>query len=236
MPSSTVENYVKRIFLEQQGTSSTPLPMGRVATSMGVTPGTATTMVQALAQAGLVRYEKRGGVRLTRNGQKLALHVLRRHRLVELFLVRVLGLDWSEVHAEAEELEHAVSEKVLDRIDRLLGHPRVDPHGDPIPSRNGIMAPASLRTLIDVKAGVGVVVTRVVDQDSDFLRFAEASGILPGVRLRVVEHNLPADAVTVHPHGRSPVTLGATAASKILVERTPHARGGRRRGGLRTTG
>src|SRR5438309_1705668 len=100
-------------------------------------PATATTMVKALADSGLVAYEPRGGVRLTRGGEQLALHVLRRHRLVELFLVKVLGLDWSEVHAEADELEHAISDKVLDRIDGLLGRPSVDPHGDPIPSAKG---------------------------------------------------------------------------------------------------
>ena len=117
--------------------------MGKLATAMGVVPGTATTMMEALADSGLVAYEPRGGVRLTRGGARvLALHVLRRHRLVELFLVQVLGMDWSEVHPEAEELEHAISDKVLERIDTLLGHPSVDPHGDPIPPPRGRSRPA----------------------------------------------------------------------------------------------
>ena len=141
MPSPTVENYIKQIYLEQQsstgGESEALVPMGRLAAAMGVVPGTATTMVKALSDSGLVAYEPRGGVRLTRGGEQLALHVLRRHRLVELFLVKVLGLDWSEVHEEAEELEHAVSDKVLERMDQVLGHPSVDPHGDPIPSAKG---------------------------------------------------------------------------------------------------
>src|SRR6185503_20361208 len=102
--------------------------------AMNVAPGTATAMVKTLAESGLVDYEPRGGVRLTTKGEKLALHVLRRHRLVELFLVEALGLDWSEVDEEAEELEHAISDKVLGRIDKALGHPQVDPHGDPIPT------------------------------------------------------------------------------------------------------
>src|SRR4051794_10565100 len=138
MPSSTVENYLKQIYLEQQDAGAADLvPMGRLASAMGVVPGTATSMIKTLADSGLVQYEPRGGVRLTHGGEQLALHVLRRHRLVELFLVKVLGLDWSEVHAEAEELEHAISDKVLEKIDAILGKPRVDPHGDPIPLANG---------------------------------------------------------------------------------------------------
>src|SRR5438093_503083 len=137
MASSTVENYLKQIYLQQQAVPDEPVPTGKLADLMGVVPGTATSMIKALADSGLVAYEPRGGTRLTRGGEQLALHVLRRHRLVELFLVKTLGLDWSEVHEEAEELEHAISDKVLERIDALLGHPRVDPHGDPIPSAKG---------------------------------------------------------------------------------------------------
>src|SRR5580765_6417701 len=133
VPSVTVENYLKQLYLSQQEEPERLVAMGKLAGAMGVVPGTATTMVKALADSGLVSYEPRGGVRLTRAGEQLALHVLRRHRLIELFLVKFLDLDWSEVHAEAEELEHAVSDKVLEKIDALLGHPVVDPHGDPIP-------------------------------------------------------------------------------------------------------
>src|SRR5260221_8818717 len=120
VPSITVENYLKQLYLTQQGTPEKLVAMGKLAGAMGVVPGTATTMVKALADSGLVAYEPRGGVKLTRGGEQLALHVLRRHRLVELFLVKVLGLDWSEVHDEADELEHAISEKVLEKIDQYL--------------------------------------------------------------------------------------------------------------------
>src|SRR5947207_9245964 len=131
--------------------------MGRIAAAMGVVPGTATAMIKTLADSGLVTYEPRGGVRLTRGGEQLALHVVRRHRLVELFLVEHLGLDWSEVHDEAEQLEHAISDKVLARMDAVLGHPSTDPHGDPIPTAddvrhsgggksNGVQRLASLAT------------------------------------------------------------------------------------------
>src|SRR3954467_15689525 len=128
MATITVENYLKTIYNEQQRRASGGelLAMGAMAAAMDVTPGTATSMVKALAESGLVDYEPRGGVRLSGKGEKLALHVLRRHRLVELFLVEVLGLDWAEVDAEAEELEHAISDKVLSKIDELLNFPKVD--------------------------------------------------------------------------------------------------------------
>src|SRR3954471_12129542 len=139
--SRTIENYLKQLYLEElQTPANEPVAMGRVAALMNVVPGTATTMVKALADSKLVRYSPRSGVQLTKGGRQLALHVLRRHRLVELFLVRVVGLDWSEVHAEAEELEHVISDKLLERIDTLLGHPTVDPHGDPIPTSAGEVA------------------------------------------------------------------------------------------------
>src|SRR5689334_3922803 len=112
MASRTIENYLKQIYLEQQTAGKAPVGMGRLASVMNVVPGTATTMVKALADSGLVAYSPRSGVRLTKSGNQLALHVLRRHRLVELFLVRIVGLDWAEVHEEAEELEHVISDKL----------------------------------------------------------------------------------------------------------------------------
>src|SRR2546422_10126862 len=123
MPSITVENYLKQLYLEQQNSAEELVQMGKLASAMGVVPGTATSMVKALADSGLVSYEPRFGAKLTRGGEQLALHVLRRHRLVELFLVKVLGLDWSEVHDEAEELEHAISEKCWRKSTRSWAGP-----------------------------------------------------------------------------------------------------------------
>lgn len=221
MASSTVENYLKQLYLEEQQARGQLVPMGKLASAMGVVPGTATTMVKALADSGLVSYEPRGGVNLTRAGEKLALHVLRRHRLVELFLVRVLGLDWSEVHDEAEELEHAVSDKVLDRIDALLEHPSVDPHGDPIPPARGRpqVAPPPL-TLAQAQPERSYRVTRVIDQGATFLQFVDRCRLLPGVTLMVETSEQMAEAIVVHPTGGAPLTLGTAAAAKILVE--PH--------------
>jgi DtxR family Mn-dependent transcriptional regulator len=185
---------------------------------MGVVPGTATSMIKTLADSGLVEYAPRGGVRLTEGGQKLALHVLRRHRLVELFLVRVLGLDWSEVHDEAEELEHSISDKVLDRIDALLGHPSVDPHGDPIPTAKGQVSEVATTSLADCETATSLRVARVLDQDPAFLQFASRSGLTPGVAVTVESREDVAGAVSVRPEGAKAVTLGTSAAEKILVE------------------
>lgn len=218
MPSITVENYVKQIYLEQQQAGEGRVPMGRLASAMNVVPGTVTTMVKALGDAGLVDYEPRGGVRLTRGGEQLALHVLRRHRLVELLLVQVLGLDWSEVHTEAEELEHAISDKVLERIDIVLGHPTVDPHGDPIPTAKGKVDSSRRVSLAECDVGRSLRIARVLDQDAAFLQFAEKSGLVPGVAVVVESREEAADAVVVRPQGRRAVTLGPAAAGKFLVE------------------
>lgn len=218
MASSTVENYVKQLYLAQQQVDDGLVPVGQLATAMSVVPGTATTMVKALADAGLVDYTPRTGVRLTRGGEQLALHVLRRHRLVELLLVKVLGLDWSEVHGEAEELEHAISDKVLDRIDELLGHPSVDPHGDPIPSARGKVAAASGVSLVECEVKKRLRVSRVIDQQPAFLQLMERCGLMPGAVVRVESRDEIADAVVITPGGGEPVTLGLSAAGKILVE------------------
>ena len=222
MPSSTVENYLKQVYQEQQKLASGQdlVPVGRVAAAMSVTPGTGTSMVKALAEANLLHYEPRGGVRLTEAGVKLALEVLRRHRLVELFLVDVVGLDWSEVHDEAEQLEHAISDKVLEKIDTLLGHPETDPHGDPIPPRHGGHPPeVAMTNLMECPVGQPLRIMRVLDQDPDFLQFIDAHGLTPGTRITIVARHPSADAVTVHPADQPAVTLGTAAAAKVLVEK-----------------
>lgn len=218
MPSITVENYLKQLYLEQQHAPGELVSMGKLAAVMGVAPGTATSMVKALAESGLVDYEPRGGVKLRRGGEQLALHVLRRHRLVELFLVQVLGLDWSEVHQEAEELEHAISDKVLEKIDALLGRPSVDPHGDPIPTSRGHVSRKPTRSLVDAETAGPLRIARITDQDAEFLKFLNRHGLTPGTQVKIEHRDTPADAVTVRPTGKPPVTLGSAAAEKILVE------------------
>ena len=132
LPSSTVENYLKAIFLAQRrlARKSDLVAMGQLAAALHVVPGTATAMVKALTESGLVKYEAYAGVRLTQSGEKLAAAVVRRHRLIEMFLVTVMGMNSSDVHDEAEHLEHAVSDRLLARIEEMLGHPAVDPYAD----------------------------------------------------------------------------------------------------------
>jgi DtxR family Mn-dependent transcriptional regulator len=223
MASSTVENYLKQLYLEQQAgpEAGALVPMGKLAAAMGVVPGTATSMIKTLADSGLVTYEPRLGVRLTKGGEQLALHVLRRHRLVELFLVQVLGLDWSEVHDEAEELEHAISDKVLDRIDRLLGQPSADPHGDPIPTAKGKVAEGPLLPLSDAPLNTRLRIARVTDQEAPFLQFLDRTGLRPGALLRVESRDPSADSIIIKSDARNsaPLPLGTSAARKILIER-----------------
>jgi DtxR family Mn-dependent transcriptional regulator len=219
VPSHTVENYLKSIFQAQTALPEEGLvPMGQLASALGVVPGTATTMVKALAESGLVRYEPYAGVRLTKAGEKLAALVLRRHRLVELFLVKVMGMSWTEVHDEAEHLEHAVSDRLIDRIDEMLGRPAVDPHGDPIPGPEGTVSSPEYDTLLTCPLHAPMQVSRVSDQDSEFLRFAERHDLMPGRIVEVEERDAAADSVRLRGHGERVMTIGARAASKVLVQ------------------
>src|SRR4029077_2170116 len=177
LPSSTVENYLKAIYQGQAALTAPErlVPMGQVASAVGVTPGTATTMVKALSESGLAEYEPYSGVRLTRAGQQLAGLVLRRHRLVELFLVQVMGMSWAEVHDEAEQLEHVVSERLIERIDETLARPPHDPHVDPLPDPDGAIDARHLDNLLTCPLHTPLKVTRISDQDPAVLRFIESS-------------------------------------------------------------
>jgi DtxR family Mn-dependent transcriptional regulator len=222
LPSSTVENYLKAIYSAQRALGAEALvPMGQLAAALDVVPGTATTMVKALAESGLVRYEPYVGVRLTPAGDKLAALVLRRHRLIELFLVQIMGMSWAEVHDEAEHLEHAVSERLIGRIDEMLGFPSVDPHGDPIPNADGGIHEPAYPSLLECPLGQPVRVARVADQDAGFLRFLEQSALMPGQSIVVLSRDAAADSVAVRGADARQLVLGARAASKVLVDERP---------------
>jgi DtxR family Mn-dependent transcriptional regulator len=220
LPSSTVENYIKSIY---QGQAALPVdarlvPMGHVASALGVTPGTATTMVKALDESGLVEYEPYSGVRLTAEGERLALLVLRRHRLVELFLVQVLGMSWDEVHDDAEHLEHVVSERLIGRIDEMLGRPTHDPHGDPIPTAEGAMPARHHDSLLTCPTLTSLRISRITDQDPAFLRFVERNGLKPGQLVEVESRDAAADSVRLVGRNGVAITIGTRAASKLLVD------------------
>ena len=218
--SSTVENYLKAIYQAEisQNNHGELVPMGQLSSALGVVPGTATTMVKALAETGLVRYEPYAGVQLTEAGQRLAALVLRRHRLIELFLVKVLDMSWAEVHEEAERLEHAASDRLIDRIDAMLGRPSVDPHGDPIPDADGSIVTPRYQSLVTCPLDRLLVLSRVTNQDTDFLRFLESNELTPGQSIRVENRDNAADHVLVRRVGsQEVVAIGMRAAATLLV-------------------
>ncbi|HVU32119.1 MAG TPA: metal-dependent transcriptional regulator [Opitutaceae bacterium] len=217
MASSTVEDYLKHVLLLSERGEAL-VSMGGLAQALEVVPGTATTMVKSLAQSGLLQHRPREGVRLTPEGRRVALNVLRKHRLIETFLVHVLKMDWSAVHTEADRLEHAISDEVLDRLDALLGHPVADPHGDPIPNRHGKLDAQVYATLATCVTGRNLRIVRITDQSAEFLRFAEQNGLQPGTAVRVADRNLAAGLVTVRRGNATRSAVSLVAAGKILVE------------------
>ena len=217
MATTTIENYVKEIFSAEQEQPDEPVPMGAIAKALNVVPGTATTMVKSMARDKLLVYRPRVGVSLTGKGRNLAIRMIRRHRLIEVFLVEVLKLDWGQIHEDAEELEHVVSDRILDKIDALCGYPEFDPHGDPIPAADGTYKPVRHKSLMDCPTGKQLTIQRVLDQKAKFLKFAMDSGLTPGADIQVIERNLVAEAINVLIAKDNPLSLGAKVAEKILV-------------------
>ena len=216
MATSTVEDYLKQILLLSEAADGL-VSMGALAAALEVVPGTATTMVKSLAMDGLVDHHLRHGVQLTAAGRRVALAVLRRHRLIETFLVDVLKMDWTEVHAEAEQLEHAISDAVLDRLDALLGHPAIDPHGDPIPTRQGKLDSQVYATLATCVVAKPMRIVRLTEQSGEFLQFAEQNGLRPGTRVRVASRDLAAGLLTLKKNSGRLLALSLVAAGNILV-------------------
>ncbi len=217
MATSTVEDYVKAIYLLQQDAPTGEATVARLAATLGVTKGSVTAMVRKLRDAGLAEAERYAGISLTPKGRTLALDMIRRHRLIEVFLVEVLGFDWSEVHDEAERLEHAMSAKVLDRLDVYLEHPSIDPHGDPIPDADGRIAKSDCVPLSELKKGDKASVARVSDQEPGFLEFAARHGLRPGVRITLLDVIPEAESISVKAWRKEPVSLSFRAARKIAV-------------------
>jgi DtxR family Mn-dependent transcriptional regulator len=224
MPSATVEDYVKAVYAVQRDTPTGEASVARLAAVLGVTKGSVTAMVRKLRDAGLVNAERYGGITLTAKGRTLAMDVVRRHRIIEVFLVEVLGFDWSEVHEEAERLEHAMSAKLLDRLDEHLGRPATDPHGDPIPDASGELRDPGGTPLAGFELGNRGVVARVSDQDPAFLDFAARHGLRPGARFTVVDRSPEAGAITVKVARKDPVTMGLDAAARISATPAPERR------------
>ena len=216
MASLTVENYVKAIYqLAEQGELAA-VATGQISAALGVLPGTVTSMLKTLDDGNLATYTPYEGVRLTPAGQALALRVVRRHRLIERFLVETLNLTWDEVHEEAENMEHAVSDWLVDRIDTYLGYPPTDPHGDPIPTADGTMAAAADKSLAECRPGEPFHLARVTDQSPDFLRFLSQAGLEIGAEGSLVAIEPAEDRLTVRIDGANH-TLSRETAGKLMV-------------------
>ncbi|WP_022882819.1 metal-dependent transcriptional regulator [Gryllotalpicola ginsengisoli] len=194
--SSTVQDYLKVIWSATEW-SPTPVTVTQLAERMGVRKATVSLGLRRLTDAGLVRHEPYGGIELTDEGRRHAVGMVRRHRILETFLVESLGYAWDEVHDEAENLEHAVSDTLIDRIDALLGHPSRDPHGDPIPSREGEPHLPEAMRLTDAPPGAPLTVERISDADPDVLRELARRGIRPGVALAPPPDLPPAVAAAI---------------------------------------
>jgi len=216
LASLTVENYVKTIFKICQQDGVRLATTGRLASALSVSPGTVTSMLKSLSEAGLATYTPYEGVQLTDVGSELALTILRRHRLIESFLARVLDLGWDEIHEDAEQLEHAVSERLIARIDAFLGEPHFDPHGDPIPRADGSLPRRPLQNLSEFPLGESFELAQVSDQSPDFLRYLGSSGFSLGCRGEVIASRPEAGIVTVR-LGDQEISLGTEAAQKVLV-------------------
>ncbi len=217
MPSLTVENYVKTIALIAAASpSGTAVGTGEIAHALHVSPGTVTGMLRTLSEASLATYTPYEGVQLTEAGQRLAMKIIRRHRLLERFLAETLTMTWDEVHEEAEHMEHAASERLIDRIDAFLGYPSVDPHGDPIPRADGSLVAIEGSPLAHLRAGERFRVVRVIDQDPAFLRYLSECGLELDATGEVAE-NRPESGALVCTLGRRAIALGITAAEKVVV-------------------
>lgn len=215
MASSTVENYLKAILHLEEPSGSTTV--GEIANELGVTSGTVTIMMKQLSEQGLVNYQPRKRLNLMPGGRKEALKVVRRHRLIELFLVQVLKLDWSEVHEEAEILEHVISDRLLGRMDKMLGEPTHDPHGDPIPDRDGNLAVVHATPLAEVGDGDYRVV-RVSDDNPDLLGWLNENDLTIGEEFVLTHPNRAAGVLEIAQKSGSRIQLGVNVAEQVYVE------------------
>jgi DtxR family Mn-dependent transcriptional regulator len=215
--SSAIEDYAKSIYSLQQRAGSGPVPTNAVAERCGVTPASASAMLKKLAERGLVIHEPYHGVRLTPAGERLALEMVRHHRLLELYLAEHLDVPWDRVHEEAEALEHVLSEDLEARIAAKLGNPTHDPHGDPIPDRDLVLHEAQTAALSALPAGAGGRFVRVSDADPEMLRYLAGRGISIGDRC-VVTAVEPFDGPITVSFGSEEHVLGGTLAAAMRIE------------------
>ncbi len=218
--SQAVEDYAKSIFALQRRGDGGAVATTALAERLGVSPASVTAMLKRMDEAGLVVHEPYRGVTLTAEGERMALEVMRHHRLIEAYLAEALGMPWDRVHDEAEVLEHYISEELEERIAAALGDPSHDPHGDPIPGRDLSLEDASTTPLDELEDGHAATFARVSDSDPSMLRFLSERGIRPGVRLEIVERKPFGGPLIVRAGGREH-SLGGELAARVLVAEEP---------------
>jgi DtxR family Mn-dependent transcriptional regulator len=214
--SQSVEDYLKAIYKLESTLDGKGVPTSKLAKEMEVSNASVTNMVKRLSDLGMVTYESYYGSKLTDAGRKIALEMIRHHRLLELYLAEMLGYSWDQVHDEAEKLEHHISEQFEDKISELLNDPKFDPHGDPIPTKEGQMPKLGLETLSTIGENEPYEVKRVKNQSPDLLRYLDDYGLTPGAVV-VVKKKEPFDGpLELDVNGRE-ITLGYKIATDILV-------------------
>jgi len=217
--SRSVEDYLKTICQLAEG-SETVATTG-IAERLGVAPPSVTGMIKRMAESGLVEHVPYRGVRLTAEGRRAALAVMRRHRVLETYLITKLGYDWSNVHEEAERLEHASSVELVERMAFALGQPKYDPHGAPIPTVDGEIERPAYVPLSDVEVGAKVALRQVGDEDSERLRYLKSQGLVPSVEVTVLDKQPFGGPITLRVGAKDAKdrTIGSELAARLLVEK-----------------
>ncbi len=212
--TAPVEDYLKAIYAIGKGTGAAAT--NEIAQRLALAPASVSGMVRRLADQGLLAYERYHGVKLTESGRRAALRTLRRHRVIEAYLAEALGYPWDRVHQEAERLEHAASDELVDRMAATIGEPEVDPHGAPIPTRDGAVDETEYRSLAELSVGKSGSVVRVADEDPEMLRYLGELAIVPGKRV-TVKARAPYDGPITLSIGRQELSIGPALAAQVLV-------------------
>jgi DtxR family Mn-dependent transcriptional regulator len=219
--TAPVEDYLKVIYEVESAGDAGDATAGtnEIAEILGIAPASVSGMVRRLAEQGLITHERYRGVRLTDQGRRAALRTIRRHRVIESYLAKALGYPWDRVHDEAERLEHSCSDELIDRMAAAIGEPTTDPHGHPIPARDGTLAEQHLQQLATVVTGAMVRIERVSDRDGDRLRYLAELGVTPGTVIEVVRREPFEGPITLR-IGRVERVIGPALAAHVLVSVT----------------
>ncbi|HJP60371.1 MAG TPA: metal-dependent transcriptional regulator [Gemmatimonadaceae bacterium] len=212
--TAPVEDYLKAIYAIGKGMG--PAATNDIAQRLDLAPASVSGMVRRLADQGLLAYERYHGVKLTEAGRRAALRTLRRHRVIEAYLAEALNYPWDRVHEEAERLEHAASDELVDRMAATIGEPEVDPHGAPIPTRDGSVDETVYRSLAELEVGSAGIVVRVSDEDPEMLRYLAELSIVPGKRL-TVKSRAPFDGPITLIIARQELSIGPALAAQVMV-------------------